>query len=338
MVQTLRLFFVIVLVIGAVDFINGQTQVTFGASKDNTLYESTTGALSNGVGAHFFAGRTLQPVGSSIRRGLLAFDVAASIPGGSTITNVLLTLNMSKTNVFAGAQTVSLHRALAYWGEGTSDAFGEEGAGAPATPDDATWVHRFFDTVFWDVVGGDYTPASSASQTVSNVGLYTWGSTPQMVADVQLWLDSASSNHGWVIIGNEATAPSAKRFDSRENPNPAVQPMLTVTFTTVGVEEDKENIPRTYELYQNYPNPFNPVTHIKYQIPRASYVTLKVLNLLGQEVATLADGEQRPGEYAVQWRPARTTSGVYFYRLVASPVQPSSAGEFVATKKLLLVK
>src|SRR6266513_3460018 len=115
-------------------------------SKDNTLYEfdPAEGDHSNGAGFHFFAGENGM---GELRRGVLAFDVAGTIPAGSTITAVSLTMNMSMTPT--GARTVELHQLLADWGEGTSHAPMGEGDGAPATPNDATWRHRFFDSVFW---------------------------------------------------------------------------------------------------------------------------------------------------------------------------------------------
>ncbi|MBI2477538.1 MAG: hypothetical protein HYV60_02470, partial [Planctomycetia bacterium] len=88
---------------------------------DNTLYENATGDLSNGVGQHLFVGRTNQ---ASIRRGLINFDVGANIPVGSTINNVSLQLHVSKLR--SGSDTVALHQVLASWGEGTSNAPGEE--------------------------------------------------------------------------------------------------------------------------------------------------------------------------------------------------------------------
>ena len=73
----------------------------------------------------------------------------------------------------------------------------------------------------------------SASQTIDQNGLYTWGSTAGMVADVQSWLDDPGSNFGWIILGDEGTSlPTAKRFDSRETA--ATGPFLTVDFTTGG--------------------------------------------------------------------------------------------------------
>ncbi len=192
-------------------------------SKDNTLYEydPAEGDHSNGAGFHFFAGENGM---GELRRGVLAFDVAGTIPPGSTIVAVTLSMNMSMTQ--AGAVTVELHKLLADWGEGTSHApMGGRGRSA-ATPNDATWRHRFFDTVFWTTQGGDFSATVSASQSVGGTGQYTWSSA-QMVADVQSWLDNPASNFGWLVLGDETAIATAKRFDTRESASP---PMLTIEF------------------------------------------------------------------------------------------------------------
>jgi hypothetical protein len=193
-------------------------------SKDNTLYEfdPAEGDHSNGAGFHFFAGENGM---GELRRGVFAFDIAGSIPPGSTITAVSLSMNMSRTSSDT-ARTIELHKLLADWGEGTSHAPGEEGDGAPATPNDATWRYRFFDTIFWTTQGGDFSATVSASQSVGPVGQYTWSST-QMVADVQSWLDNPANNFGWLVLGDESTAATAKRFDTRESASP---PVLTIEF------------------------------------------------------------------------------------------------------------
>jgi Ca2+-binding RTX toxin-like protein len=210
-------------------------------SQDNTLYEHPRGALSNGAGEHFFVGTTDR---GAIRRGVLAFDIAGRIPAGSIITRVTLTLRLSRTT--AASQAITLHRLLADWGEGASNAAGDEGGGAPATRDDATWIHTFFPTAHWAEAGGDFAATVSARQLVAEVGRYTWGSTLQMVADVQAWLDMPTTNFGWILLGNETTSHTAKRFDTREN-TAANRPVLTVEFmpgcngrvaTIVGTEED----------------------------------------------------------------------------------------------------
>src|SRR6476469_6582224 len=199
--------------------------VNINPSKDNTLYEydPLDGDRSNALGFHFFAGETGM---NELRRGVLAFDIAGNVPSGSTITAVSLSINMSRTPTNT-AYVVELHRLLADWSEGTSVAPGEEGDGAPATPNDATWRHRFFDTIFWSAEGGDFSATVSASQLVSTVGQYTWSSA-QMVADVQAWLDNPAGNFGWVMLGDETTIATAKRFDTRESASP---PMRAMEFT-----------------------------------------------------------------------------------------------------------
>ena len=97
----------------------------------------------------------------------------------------------------------------------------------------------------------------------------------------------------------------------------------------VGVPE-QELLPITYGLNQNYPNPFNPSTKIRYELPKESFVTIKIYNVLGQEVATLVSEEMKPGRYEVAWDARGFASGVYFYRLQAK--------DFVDTKKLILLK
>jgi hypothetical protein len=97
-----------------------------------------------------------------------------------------------------------------------------------------------------------------------------------------------------------------------------------------GVSEKTSSLPTNFELSQNYPNPFNPTTSIEYSIPRASFVTLKVYNLLGQEVASLVSQEQKASKYTVSFDASRLSSGVYFYQI--------QAGNFSLTKKMLLLK
>ncbi|MBL8745728.1 MAG: multicopper oxidase domain-containing protein [Phycisphaerae bacterium] len=212
------------LVLAASVSASGQTQnVSLRASHDNTLYEDGFGLTSNGKGQYMFVGVN---GGSVKRRGIIRFDVSA-IPPGSTITSVTLTMNMSRSN--AGVQSVALHRVLAGWGEGSSDAGAEEGSGATAKPGDATWIHRLFPDTFWTNAGGDFAPGASASTSV-NTGSTSWSSSG-MVADVQSWVNSGATNFGWVLKGNEVGSRTAKRFDSREHPTPSRRPVLNLTYT-----------------------------------------------------------------------------------------------------------
>jgi hypothetical protein len=113
------------------------------------------------------------------------------------------------------------------------------------------------------------------------------------------------------------------------------------SYVPVGVRENTTSqFPTEFELMQNYPNPFNPSTTIKYSIPlnvsrESSIVSLKVYDILGREVVTLVNKEQKAGSYEVTFDASHLTSGVYFYRLHAST---SSASIFMKSKKMILLK
>jgi hypothetical protein len=100
----------------------------------------------------------------------------------------------------------------------------------------------------------------------------------------------------------------------------------------VSVEDDEIDggIPAEFTLLQNYPNPFNPTTKINYQIPELSFVTLKIYDILGSEIATLVNEEKPIGSYEFEFDATALPSGIYFYRL--------QAGSFVETKKMILIK
>ena len=96
------------------------------------------------------------------------------------------------------------------------------------------------------------------------------------------------------------------------------------------VEEENNLIVDEFKLFQNYPNPFNPVTRIKFQIPQAGKVTIKIYDILGAEVTTLLNEERPTGIYEIDFNASRLASGVYFYQL--------KAGSYIETKKMILLK
>jgi hypothetical protein len=115
------------------------------------------------------------------------------------------------------------------------------------------------------------------------------------------------------------------------NPDP---PPFIPLFQPMADPEDQ--IPQSFGLSQNYPNPFNPVTTIEFAIPEQSYVTLKIYNTLGQEIATLLDHRlSDPGRQIMDFNASTLASGVYFYQLTAEKV---SGGVSAQTKKMLLLK
>jgi len=299
--------------------------LTLVPDRDATLYEDSLGATAAGSADGIFAGATL---GHLARRALLHFDVAAFVPTGSVILSATLTLSMSRT--IALDQVVAVHAVSASWGEAGSVAsggFGGGGAGGNAVAGDATWLHRFFPGSPWAVAGGDFAPAASAVQTVGGTGFYTWGSTPQMVADIQQWLTGPAANNGWILVGPEATVPTTKRFDSRENPVPQLWPQLTLVFDSpVDVPEPPHR--SRLALHAGVPNPFNPRTALRYSLPASGRVRLDVYDAHGAWRTTLVNFEQRAGDHVAIWdgRDAHgriLASGVYVVKLASQGVTRS---------------
>ena len=112
-------------------------------------------------------------------------------------------------------------------------------------------------------------------------------------------------------------------------------PVLPPHFTPT---PEDVNEPFAFDLSQNYPNPFNPMTTIEFTIPEASVVSLKVFNILGQEVAKLIDNTTLDnGHQIIDFDATRLSSGVYFYQLIADPI--SGQGKLISqVKKMILVK
>jgi hypothetical protein len=101
-------------------------------------------------------------------------------------------------------------------------------------------------------------------------------------------------------------------------------------FVTGLITKDFVNLPTEFILEQNYPNPFNPSTTISFSVPEIEFVTLKVYDVLGNEIATLINEEKSAGSYEILFDATDLSSGIYFYRL--------QAGSFVETKKMVLMK
>lgn len=206
------------------------------ATQDNTLYENEDGDVSNGAGDYLFVGLTS---GVKKRRALIAFKNLDAIPDGATIKSVKLHLWVSRDESFPS--TVNLLRVQTNWGEAESDAPGEEGQGGPAFPGDATWTYRFFASQEWGTPGGNFVEVPSATVDMDGAGAYTLGSTSSMVANVQDWIDNPTTNFGWILIGNEL-ATSAKRINSRTNPNEETLPILEVEYSATGSAFDYSGV------------------------------------------------------------------------------------------------
>lgn len=171
-------------------------------------------------------------------RALFSFDLSA-IPADAIVTSVQVSLFVTRRpdpDQHGGPvnSDFSLYRALQNWTEGTGGAV----TGSPSATGDTTWNDLHFNTTgdSWTIPGGqigtDFASTPSATTSVGDVGLYLWGSSSELVDDVQSWLNSPSTNYGFALISeSENVAGTARRFASREQPGgdkPA--PTLTVTY------------------------------------------------------------------------------------------------------------
>jgi enterochelin esterase-like enzyme len=109
-------------------------------------------------------------------------------------------------------------------------------------------------------------------------------------------------------------------------------------FKQTATDVKKKGIIKAYNLSQNYPNPFNPVTKINYTLPLEGFVTIKVYNLLGEEVATLVNEEKLMGKYEIKFNGSNLTSGVYIYKMSVSAWPGGQGRVFSDTKKFILMK
>lgn len=205
------------------------SEVNIPADRDTTLIEDAEGDLANGAGPNLFVGHTNQAE-FGIRRGLLRFDVAAALPGNAIIDRVSLRLYQNSSNPEPG--TVTLYRVLDDWGEGKSSKTG--GRGAPAEPADATWLHTFYDHRHWSHPGGHYLTDVSTTADVNDKNHYIWKSTDSLVNDVRLWLRAPQQNFGWLLMGDEVTRGSVKRFASHESKERNQHPMLSIEYHLPG--------------------------------------------------------------------------------------------------------
>ena len=199
--------------------------VVLDSTANGTLYETTGSPLANGLGSHLFAGNNGQDLS---RRGLIRFDVG-DLGSNLVVTSATLRLHVSQAN--AAATDVFLHRVLSDWGVGTTDAPGGEGGGGAATPGSATWNDAFHDTTPWTNAGGDFAGTASATTEVGGNGWYEWTGAG-LTDDLQTMLDGGFDDFGWILLGEESMASTAKRFDSMFAAD-EFRPELVVEFNVV---------------------------------------------------------------------------------------------------------
>lgn len=313
--QTFRLFVaasisILVLAFFPVQGVMAQHVAEIPASKDNTLFEDQAGSLSNGVGIYLFSGMTAR---NETRRALIAFDVANALPPGAAVDSVQVQLFMDKS--LAGPVPVSLHPMTTDWGEGTSDAPANEGAGTVATDGDATWIHGFSPLTMWTTPGGDFTDDASATILVGQADTYVWYSTGGLVADVNAWLSDAPVNFGWMILGDESQPFTAKRFASRHAASAAEQPLLRIFYTSNSTDTEKGVLPAAFRFDSAWPNPFTTSTTVGFVADRPGQFELDVIDMTGRIVFSSTVQAANPGHQQTIVPGASLAGGLFVVRI-----------------------
>lgn len=154
--------------------------------------------------------------------------------------------------------------------------------------------------------GGDW--ADLATNVLSQVGSYNW------------------------MVPNIASDSTKIRIRDANNPQLYGESGIFIIDPATGIKDPAQNdvIPTEYKLFANYPNPFNPSTRIRYWIPKESFVTIKVFDILGAEIVTLVNKTKSPGNYELNFDASNLNSGVYLYRI--------QAGNFIESRKMLFIK
>jgi hypothetical protein len=210
--------------------------VVLSPAADTTLFEVEQS--NNLGGANFFNAGTAR--NGNRNRALLQFDMAGAIPSDSIIRDATLILEVIREpSIGPESSLFSLRRVLRPWGEGNKvpETDLSPGLGALATAGEATWLHRFAFDMFWSLPGGaegmDFSPVFSSSIFVSAMSdPYTFESSPELVADLQLWLDQPGSNFGWLLKSeSEDIRATARSFASSEFGDGG--PRLIVDFVPV---------------------------------------------------------------------------------------------------------
>lgn len=170
-------------------------------------------------------------------------------------------------------------------------------------------------------INGTQVSSGTVSGTFSNWNTSTRLGIGNETGGARPWLGELHL----VAIYNRALTQTEVTQNFNAGANPA-----SVAIAKAGIGTPSDDLPKEFRLHQNYPNPFNPLTTIRFELPRDGNVTIKLFNIVGQEVLTLVDEPRAAGVYEVQLDAKDLASGAYIYRL--------HAGEFVSTKKLMLLK
>lgn len=291
--------------------------IVYTATDNNGVYKSADGGLQ-WVEVNYLAYGSyrilINPTNSNILYVGSYADIQQSSNAGSSWSD--LAGNFSNEYIVALAFKEGSPNTIYFGGGGINSWDGTIYGGIYRMTLDGTTWYKLVDKVYSTdiVINPDIT--SEIYSSTRNDGIYCTRNSGDVWFKINNGLPSLVVDD-LCISGNSVFA--ALRYGS-----------VWKTNTVTNVDNNDELISGNYFLSQNYPNPFNPTTTISYSIPKTQFVTLKIYDVLGKEVASLVNEEKLSGNYEIKFNGSSLPSGVYFYRL--------SAGNFTQTKKLLLLK
>jgi len=201
----------------------------------------------------------------------------------------------------------------------------------PPTPPAGKHLTGYFEHADWSVLG----PRYDRDIRATNASDYIWNYTVKSALNgaVTITWETVNLPSNYTLILHDPVQNRDINFRTQNSYTFNYTGVITFEIRRenyTGNADDKHGLPTEFVLLQNYPNPFNPITKIRYQLPKAANVHLKVYNLKGECVLTLVEAHQPPDYYTVELDARTLSSGVYFYRL--------EAGEFSSLRKCILLK
>jgi aminopeptidase N len=182
--------------------------------------------------------------------------------------------------------------------------------------------------------GYNFTNLGSGNWRINFLAYQTLANTVFHKMPIVLKFSFATGADTTVRVMNDVNSQLFSFYFNRQPTTVLFDPNNDIVLKTatlaVGINNESKVTPDKFAVYQNYPNPFNPMTSIKFDLPKNTFVTLKVYDILGKEMATLINENRAAGSYNVDWNASFYPSGVYFYKLEAK--------DFTETKRMLLIK
>jgi len=284
-----------------------------GSTADDTLYWWDSGLLQ-------FRNLEEHLAGKRIIGGKLTFIFAGGVDNSTNSSHIA---------------NIGIYKILKKWNEGQGRNHDDAQSG------EVTWNSARHNIETWEIPGckgnSDRALDSIATYLIKGDGTgISFDCTVTLPSElIQTWVDHPDSNCG-ILFEKVDTYPNDRYFYFEDNADEWFMnhPRLTVYYlddtTTSVASKIDEVIPTKIILFQNYPNPFNPSTTIAFDLPKTSKVTLKIFNVLGEEIATLVSDRLSGGSYTYDWDGSKLASGVYLYRL--------QAGDYVETRKMVLMR